>query len=206
MSTWRDLGLGRGHAGTEFSPLTVACPYCGTHGKFTQVYRGESHSPDDPIPLMSDVWQCLVCSHFAFVIWRSEEGFHDYRIYPYGRPHSAAHPSWPAHIGEGYVKALNALLTEDWGSALVLARHTLSVACRDRDASPDTLSGEIRQLAGRGLLPAVMAEWAGAMPQIQDSDTPASAESAREIIRFTRYLLDTLYTLPHDYAHLRQSP
>jgi len=201
MVTWRDLGLERQTIGKEFAPVNVVCPFCGNKGHYNRVYRGESLDTNDDVVLTSDVWQCVVCANFIFVEWRTEEGFCDYRIFPYEKQKAAAHPSWPEAVGQAYVKAITALLTDDWDTAMMMTRHTIGEANKILDAEGNGLVEELSNLKSRELIPESMLAWAKRMSQLQgkmNSNTEQKPTEARELLRFTRYFLDLLFTLPHD--------
>ena len=201
MVTWRDLGLERQSIGKEFSPVNVVCPFCGSKGHYNRVYRGESLDANDNVVLTSDVWQCVACANFIFIEWRTEEGFCDHRVFPYEKQKAAAHPSWPEAVGQAYVKAITALLTDDWDMAMMMARHTIGEANKYLEAEGDSLVEELSHLQGRALIPEPMLAWAKRMSQLQgksNSNADQEPTQARELLRFTRYFLDLLFTLPHD--------
>ncbi len=207
MLTWRDLGLGRGLQGKEFGPLELRCPYCGGHGRFNRVFHGEAREMEGGGPLFSDVWQCLACANFVYVIWRSEAGYVDFRSFPAVRAIAPAHhPAWPEDAAHAYGDALAALFTEDWEGALVMARRAVAAVTASCGAPSGTLAEEVAALRPAGLLPTALADWAAAMPQLAGADRPpADARQAREALRFVRHLLDVVYTLPYD-AGRTQSP
>ncbi len=200
MVTWRDLGLERSQEGEAFSVLTIECPFCRGHGNFNRVFRGEAREALTNIEFFSDVWQCAGCANYIFVIWRSTEGHVDYRIYPYDKARPAAHPSWPQPIGHAYLQAMNALLADEWDSAVVLARHSIGLAAKQSGAPPGSLLETIALLRNQGKISEALLQWAIGMPQFSEKEKDAtwSRATAKEMLRFTRYLLDTLYTLPHD--------
>lgn len=204
MLTWRDLGLGRGAQGKEFMPKELHCPYCGVHGRFSRVFHGEAREMESGGALCSDIWQCLACANFTYVIWRNEAGYIDYRSYPAVHTHTAAHhPSWPEDAEHAYADALAALLTEDWDGAMVMARRAVAAVTVACGAPAGTLAQEVQALRDQGLVPNALTEWASAMPQLHAGPMPATAHHARETVRFARHLLDVVYTLPHDAKRYR---
>ncbi len=209
MITWRDLGLGRGAAGKEFSANGVTCPYCDNHGKFNRVFHGESREVESGETLNSDVWQCLVCANFLFVVWRTEAGFFDYRSFPYEKSRHVGHPAWPASAAHAYEEALLALLTEDWDTAQLLARRAIGEVTRLAGVSADDLAAEVAQLCDQGKIPRALEQWASVMPQLKTQAGGGRhggdpAHAAREVVRFARYLFDALYTLPYDAERYRK--
>ncbi len=206
MLDWRDLGLGRGFAGREFTVNSLVCLYCGGQGRFCRVFRGHVRHPETNADLYSDVWQCLECTHFVFVVWREEQGFVDYRAFPYEKHQSVARPSWPIKAGTPYLMGVNALLTEDYESAVVMARRAIGTAAAGRLAEPGELLEMLTALAKLQLIPRPLLEWAERMPQLRAMEQQWGHEDAREILRLTRYLLDTLYTLPHDVKAYSRNP
>lgn len=201
MVTWRDLGLEKGGLGNEFTPARIVCPFCGSSGHFNNVYRGETQDANGNIDLTSDIWQCIACANFLFITWRTEEGSFHYRVFPYEKQKKEAHESWPTVISDAYLKAVNALLTEDWDMAFMMARHAIGEATKSFNAEGESLVEEIADLKSRQLIPATMLEWAEKISQLS-ADVQVEkmdyATKARELLRFTRYFLDLLFTLPHD--------
>ncbi len=201
MITWRELGLEKGGFGDEFTPARITCPFCGSQGHFHNVYRGEALDANENVAMTSDVWQCVACANYTFVNWRAEEGAFYYRVFPYEKQKKEAHESWPGVVAEAYLKAVNALLAEDWDMAFMMARHAIGEATRNLGAQGNTLLEEIGDIKKRQLIPEQLYEWAKTMPQLlKDSNVEKVdyALRARELLRFTRYFLDLVYTLPHD--------
>lgn len=204
MLTWRDLGLGRGLQGKEYVPRELRCPYCSAQGRFNRVFRGEAREIEGGGPLYSDIWQCLACANFVYIIWRNETGNVDYRAFPAVHAHAAAHhPSWPEDAEHAYADALAALLTEDWDGAMVMGRRAIAAVTAACGAPAGTLAEEVQSVRDKGLIPNALADWAAAMPQLRASSMPATAHHARETVRFARHLLDVVYTLPHDAERYR---
>lgn len=71
------------------------------------------------------------------------------------------------------------------------------------EAKGENFLQEIDNLHQRQLITISVKEWAHTMPQLL-GEVEASSEqlafSAKELLRFCRYFLDMLFTLPHD-AH-----
>jgi len=206
MATWRDLGLEKGGLGEEFTPARVVCPFCGSQGHFNNVYRGASVDANDNIVLTSDVWQCVACANLLFITWRTEDGSFHYRVFPYEKQKKEAHESWPEPISDAYLKAVSALLAEDWNMAFMMARHTVGETTKYFDARGDGLIEEISDLQARNLIPAPLLDWAKNMPQLLDESKVEKVDyaiKARELLRFTRYFMDLLFTLPHDVEYFQ---
>jgi hypothetical protein len=200
MLNWRDIGLRRGEQGDEFSPSTLRCPYCGARGHFNRVFRGKARGSEGEGELYSDVWQCLECANFTFVIWRPSQGFFNYRAYPYERAYTLSHPSWPQAAAHGYEEAVGALLSEDWESAIIMAKHAIGAATADANPPPteESLQEALRQLARQGHITRALAAWAASIPALAATPKSPEARQAREVVRLSRYLLEQLYSLPFD--------
>lgn len=200
MMSWRDMGLVRGHHGTEFSPVTMTCPHCGGHGIFNRAFRGLAREHEPGTELYSDVWQCQECANFIFVLWRTEEGFVDYRIFPYRGRQTTKKSSWPELAANAYEEAISSLFTEDWDGAVVMAKHTMDVAIQGRDAGEGNLLEQLQTLGKQGAITRSLVQWAEAIPSLNGEKVGNSptGDEAKEAVRFTRYLLDLLYSLPFD--------
>lgn len=189
----------RGGLGNEFSAVTLTCPYCGAHGKFNRVFRARAREGDGE--LYNDVWQCLQCAHFSFVIWRVSQGFFNYRAFPYEKTFSLCHPSWPQAAAHSYEEAVGALLTEDWENAIVVVKHAIAAATAAAyEHEPGTLTEELRNLVQQGRITASLVAWAESLPALVTTPQNPDVQQAREMVRICRYLLEQLYTLPYDAA------
>ena len=199
MLNWRDIGLRRGGQGNEFSAVTLTCPYCSARGKFNRVFRSKAREGDGE--LYNDVWQCLQCAHFSFVIWRVSQGFFNYRAFPYEKAFSLCHPSWPQTAAHSYEEAVGALLMDDWENAIVMIKHAIgaaTAAAYEHTSGP--LLEEFRNLAKQGTITRSLLEWAETLPALAATPQNPDAQQAREMVRMCRYLLEQLYTLPYDAA------
>jgi hypothetical protein len=199
MLNWRDLGLQRGEQGDTFSAAPLICPYCGGHGKFNRVFRGKARDKEEDTDLYSDVWQCLECANFVFVIWHSSQGFYNYRAFPYEKTTTLSHPSWPEQAAHAYEEAVGALLSADLDSAMVMAKHTIGAAIDSVTThSPGPLLEELTHLAKKGRISRTLAEWAQSLPALSTTQRLHTIDETRDVVRLSRYLLEQLYTLPFD--------
>lgn len=202
MVAWHDLGLARRGTGDEFGPANVTCPFCGGHGRFNRVYRGERHDEAATLDLVSDVWQCIECANFVFVAWRGGQGVFEYRVYPYDREQAVAHPAWPDSASHAYGQALEALFGDDWDMAVVMAKRCIGESLRAIDTEGNSLLEELANAKQHGWVSQGLVRWAEHMPQLQRQQPPNGsswrANDAHELVRFARYVLDLLFTLPFD--------
>lgn len=200
MLSWQDMGLVRGHHGSDFSPVTVTCPHCGSHGVFNRAFRGLSRESEPGTELYSDVWQCQECANFIFVLWRTEEGFVDYRVFPYRGRQATKKRSWPELAANAYEEAVSSLFTEDWDGAVVMAKHAMDTAIQDCGEVEGELLEQLQALGEEGAITRSLVQWAKGIPSLnsEKGGNNPTGEEAKEAVRFTRYLLDLLYSLPYD--------
>jgi hypothetical protein len=92
----------------------------------------------------------------------------------------------------------------------VMAHSALQAALRDQNATGKNLKQEIEDLARKGLLPPIMKEWSDNVREVGNDaahpvadQAPAEPRDARDIIKFLDYLLEYLYTLPHQIQEYR---
>ncbi len=52
------------------------------------------------------------------------------------------------------------MISENWDAAALMARSALQISIRIQNAQGRTLKDEIDDLAGKGVLPKIMVEWA----------------------------------------------
>jgi len=84
-------------------------------------------------------------------------------------------------------------------------------ALREQKAKGANLKQEIDDLALKGLLPPTMKDWADALRELgndsahpRPDQSPTRTDDAKDIVRFLNFLLEYLYTLPHQIAEYRQ--
>jgi hypothetical protein len=212
---WWSLGEGSGHFGEKFSPHRIECPFCGADGgHYTPVFHQERRSSTWHKGLNFDVWQCSECSNYIFVIWSASSSgrVHDFVGYPGPRPKAVAHPSWPEPVGRAYVEAERALGTQSWNAAATMARRALQATTRSLGAKKGWLVNEIKELGpeGKGILPKALVDWATAVRELgavgahpDEDDHPVAKEDAEDVVRFTGYFLDFVYTIPHEIAEFQ---
>ena len=84
-------------------------------------------------------------------------------------------------------------------------------ALRNKGAKGKNLRDEIDSLAASGLLPPIMKEWAHELRELGNdsahpdpADPPTDPADARDIVQFLEYLLEYLYSLPHQIDEFRK--
>jgi hypothetical protein len=119
----------------------------------------------------------------------------------------------PTELDQEFREAVSNLNRGAWKSALAMARATLQLAVRERQAQGDSLAEEIADLADKHVITPDMADWAkevrlgGNLALHPKPGQPVSEEEATEIIDFADALLTYLYTIPAQVAARRkQSP
>ena len=122
------------------------------------------------------------------------------------------HPDeWPENVGRFWVQAHRSLGDENWDATAVMARSALQAALRQQKAKGANLKQEIDDLASKGLLPPTMKEWADTLRELgndsahpKPDQVPTRPDDAKDIVRFLDFLLDYLYTLPHQITEYRE--
>lgn len=204
----------------QFPTEIIVCPYCDTKGKFK--LGKEQHRDEGSGRFSSATWlflNCQVCNNVVFVIYgmSSSENYglgsntFDYVQFPRQSGQITGHESWPANSSRYLVQAKQALKSQSWDAAAVMARSALQVVLREKGAAGKSLAAETNDLVQKGLLVASMAEWA---KEIREGGNEAAhpshdssgvtEEDARQIVEFTEYLLHYLYVIPSQIESRRQ--
>jgi len=216
MDSWWQLGEGSGYRGEELAVYQITCPFCMERGNFTTVFHAEKKKPNSDKKLNFDTLECGNCRGYVMVLWSASEygygrGMHDYYVLP-GPLKLGEYPKhWPDQVGRYWLQAKRSLKEENWDAATVMARSALQAVLRDNKAEGNTLKKEIDDLATKGILPPIMKEWSENVREIgnesahprpgQDATDP---RDATDIIRFLDFLLEYLYTLPHQIQQYRE--
>jgi Domain of unknown function (DUF4145) len=118
--------------------------------------------------------------------------------------------SWPADVGRYWLQARRAQEGNNWDAAAVMARSALQLALRHAGAKGKDLYHEIDDLAAKGELPPRMKEWAHEVRLLardpahpEPGDKPTPQKDVQDAMRFLDFLLEYLFTLPHDIATYR---
>ena len=206
MKSWWDLGEWSGYPGTKLEVHALTCAFCFERGNFTVEHQASKAKANDRKVLYFTTLKCGNCAGYVMVLWSpsSTGEVHDYRLLPFPRKATKAPETWPASVGRFWLQAQQSLQAEIWDAAAVMARSALQAALRDCGAKGNNLKQEIDDLAGKGLVPPVMQEWAHELRELGNesahpaADQPATApRDAKDVVEFSTYLFEYLYSLPH---------
>lgn len=216
MESWWGLGEGSGYDGDKLALFRITCPFCSERGNFKVAHHAERKKPNGRKVLNFDTLQCGNCSSYVMVLWSaSEDSFghalHSFRALPWPLKLSEHPEHWPEQIGRYWLQAKRNLKDENWDAAALMARSALQLALRDNGAQGKTLKHEIENLSEQGILPPTMREWSDHVRELgNDSAHPTVGQAAtdprdaKDIVRFLDFLLEYLYTLPHQIKQYRE--
>ena len=218
MDSWWQLGEGHGSRGHELAMYQITCPFCMERGNFKTAFHAEKKKPNSEKKLNFDTLECGNCKGYVMVLWSasehwSREGFHDYEVLPWPLLFDKHPEHWPETVGRYWLQAKRNIRDENWDAAAVMARSALQIALRDAKAQGKNLKQEIDDLASKGILPPLMKEWSDNVRELgnvsahpQPTQQPTSPQNARDIVSFLDFLLEYLYTLPHQIRQYRKPP
>jgi len=216
MDSWWQLGEGSGYQGSELALYKITCPFCMERGNFKSLFRVEKKKPNSDKRLSFETLECGSCKGYVQVLWSASEGsygsgLHDYRVQPWPLNYEKHPEHWPSDVGRYWLQAKRNVVDENWDAAAVMARSALQLALRDNKASGKNLKQEIDDLAAKGVLPPIMKKWSDQVRDLgNDSAHPAPSKDptrpgdARDIVRFLDFLLEYLYSLPHQIKQYRE--
>ena len=209
--SWWELGES-GYSGGSLRPSGITCAFCMETGSFEIEHHAEKRKPNSGKTLNFDTYQCKNCAGYVMVLWSASEfsaRIHDYKVLPWPLKVGDYPEPWPDEIGKFWVQAQANLQNEYWDAAAVMARSALQAALRDNNASGNSLKQEIDDLAAKGILAPIMKEWADQIRLLgNESAHPDPAQvidpqDARDIVKFLTFLLEYLYTFPHQIQQYR---
>jgi hypothetical protein len=211
VNSWWSLGEHSGYRGQELSLHRITCPFCNESGNFKVVAHAEKKKPNGPKRLNFDTLECGSCKGYVLCLWSGgSSGYHDFRVLPEARRLERHPEHWPADVGRFWVQAHRSLADDNWDAAAVMARSALQAALRQHEAKGANLKQEIADLAARGLLPPLMKDWADTLRELgNDSAHPkpgqpaTSSKDASDVTQFLDFLLEYLYSLPHQIQEYR---
>jgi hypothetical protein len=210
MDNWWEFGEHSGFDGTDLGLFRITCAFCGARGNFALVQHEQKKHPSRQKVLNYDTMRCGNCANCIMVFWSAGDRLHDYHVVPWPLRHDRYPEHWPADVGRLWLQAKRSLLGESWDAAALMARSALQAALRLKQAEGKSLKQEIDDLAVRGELPPIMKQWSDELRELgNDSAHPApgaagtAARDARDVVRFLDFLLDYLFTLPHDIESYR---
>jgi len=214
MYSWWSLGEGSGYRGEKLPMYEITCPFCMEKGNFKTVFHAEKKKSSSDKKLNFDTLECGNCKGYVMALWSTGEYSHDlydYKVLPWPLRLETFPKNWPDEVGRYWLQAKRSLKDENWDAATLMARSALQVALRGQKAKGATLKKEIEDLASKGILPPIMKEWSDEVRELgNESAHPApgqpaaNPEDARDIIEFLDYLLEYLYTLPHQIEQYRK--
>ena len=218
MSSWWSLGEGVGQFGEELQMHEITCAFCLERGNFKTVFHKEKRKPNSSKILNFDTLECGNCKGYVMVLWSAGEhslGFnnniYDYKVLPWPIKLTSFPKHWPEEIGRYWLQAKKNLNEENWDAAALMARSALQIALRNQGAKGRTFKDEIEDLTLKKILPPIMKDWSGEVRELgndvahpvpgQDETDP---NDARDVINFLDFILEYLYTLPHQIARFRK--
>lgn len=216
MDSWWQLGEGSGQLGESLAIYKITCPFCLEKGKFKTVFHAEKKKPNSDKKLNFDTLECSNCKGYVMVLWSASEhsyghGLYDYHVLPWPLKFENYPEHWPEDIGRYWLQAKRNILGENWDAAAVMARSALQLALRNHKAEGKNLKQEIEDLASKGVLPPIMKDWSDHVRELGNDSAhpvptqgPTNPQDARDIVRFLDFLLEYLYSLPHQIQEYRE--
>lgn len=127
-------------------------------------------------------------------------------------PNAKMHRAVPEQISSALSEAVRCLSANCPRAAAVMARRTLEAIAIEKGAGKDgdQLHKRLAEMANRGLLQPVLAEWSrevrlvGNLGAHFDPMETVTHEDAQQLIDFIKSLTDYLYVLPHQLEARRQ--
>ena len=203
MNSWWDLGEHSGYCGKELALYQITCPFCNERGNFGLAFRAQKKQPNEQKVLNFDTLKCGNCASFVQVFWSGSHDLHDYRAQPWPLHIERAPEHFPEAVGRFWLQAKRNLKDRNADAAAVMARSALQIALREQEAKGANLKQEIDDLAGRGLLPPMMKEWAHVVRELGNdsahptpSATATTLRDAADVVSFLDFTLEYLYALP----------
>ena len=209
--SWWELGES-GYNGRNLGLFRITCSFCMETGSFEIEHHAEKRKPNSGKTLNFDTYKCENCAGYVMVLWSANEsgaGIHDYRVLPWPLDVRNYPEEWPDEIGRYWLQARRNILSENWDAAAVMARSALQLALRNKNASGNNLKQEIDDLVANGILAPIMKEWADQIRLLgNESAHPdpvqvIDPQDARDVVEFLRFLLEYLYTFPHQIQQYR---
>ena len=209
--SWWELGES-GYSGASLGLFRITCAFCMETGNFEIEHHAEKRKPNSGKTLNFDTYKCHNCAGYVMVLWSASESgarIHDYHVLPWPLKVGDYPEPWPDAIGKFWVQAQANLQNEYWDAAAMTARSALQAAVRDKGASGNNLKQEIDDLAAKGILAPILKEWADQIRLLgNESAHPdpmqvIDPQDARDIVKFLTFLLEYLYTFPHQIQQYR---
>ena len=147
-------------------------------------------------------------------LWSTGEygkDLYDFKVLPWPLRLETIPEHWPEDVGRYWLQAKRSLKDENWDAAALMARSALQAALRDREVQGTSLKQEIDDLASKGILPPIIKEWSHEVRELGNDSAhpkpkqpPTDPDDAKDIVEFLDYLLEYLYSLPHQIEQYRE--
>lgn len=179
--------------------MVLECEQCGAlvDARVLETHRAESPVGDEYLFTFA---ACPKCSG-PFLAIQEWDPFGEpetpTRIYP---PTShAASSSLPAEIRPSLEEAVTCYRAKAFTASAVMCRKTLEAICRVHKVQERTLAASLKKLRDDGVIDARLYEWADALrlfgnDAAHDVDVTISGPDARDILDFTRALVEYVFT------------
>lgn len=214
MHSWWSLGEGSGYSGDKLQMYQITCPFCLEKGNFKTVFHAEKKKANSSKQLNFDTLECGNCKGYVMALWSAGEysgGLYNYKVLPWPLHIDSFPQHWPDDVGRYWLQAKRSLKDENWDAAALMARSALQVALRDQKAKGKSLKDEIIDLASKGILPPIIKDWSDEVRELgndsahpKPNQPPTNPNDANDIVEFLDYLLEYLYTLPHQIDQYRE--
>lgn len=214
MESWWSLGEGVGYTGGELATYRIVCPFCSEQGNFKTVFHAEKKKSNSDKKLNFDTLECGNCKGYVMTLWSTGEhsgGLYDYKVLPWPLRTDSFPEHWPADVGRYWLQAKKNIKDENWDAATLMARSALQLALREQKAKGSNLQQEIDDLASKSILPQIIKDWSNEVRELgNETAHPVPGQlaidpkDARDIVEFLDYLLEYLYTLPHQIRQYRE--
>lgn len=148
------------------------------------------------------LYQCHNCAGFVHVLWSAGEfasmrgGLYGYKVLPWplaGKPEPSK--NWPDGMKRFWVQAHDSLSSKNWDAAAVMARSALQFVVREKGAKKGKLYSEVEDLATKGVLHPLMAEWSHEVRELGNDSAypeptarPTERQDAKDIVNFLDFL------------------
>ena len=216
IRSWWQLGEGSGQQGSELALWMIECAFCGEKGNFERSFHAEKKKPGSDKRLNFDVYRCANCAGYVHVLWSASEmpfsgGIHDFHVMPWPiNPKPRPSPNLSAEMARFWTQAHQAVGSEAWDAASVMARSALQLALREHGATGARLVDQIQDLGVKGLLPPPVREWATEVRLLGNDaahplpgQDPPEPHDVQQCVDFLDFLLYCLYDLPAKVAEHR---
>lgn len=217
MDSWWQLGEDHGLGGEDLAVDQIICPFCMERGNFKTAFHAEKKKPNSDKKLNFDTLECGNCAGYVMVLWSASErgygsGLHGSKVLPWPLKFEKYPEHWPEAVGRYWLQAIKNLKEENWDAAAVMARSSLQLALRDKNANGNNLKQEVDDLANKSILPPIMREWSNEIRLLGNDSAhpdpcapPTDSKNAKDIVKFLDFLLEYLYTLPHEISEYKKS-